>query len=39
MLLVISREVLMVLHLVLGVIQVVEVDLMVLQVLLTGSTH
>lgn len=29
----------MVLHLVLGVIQVVEVDLMVLQVLLTGSTH
>lgn len=39
MLLVISREVLMVLHLVLGVIQVVEVDLMVLQVLLTGRTH
>lgn len=39
MLLVISREVLMVLYLVLGVIQVVEVDLMVLQVLLTGSTH
>lgn len=29
----------MVLYLVLGVIQVVEVDLMVLQVLLTGSTH
>lgn len=39
MLLVISREVLMVLYLVLGVIQVVEVDLMVLQVLLTGRTH
>lgn len=29
----------MVLYLVLGVIQVVEVDLMVLQVLLTGRTH